>query len=351
MNREKNIDVSRYIDIVSWNFTIEVITPAFLGGAGSDAELRSASFKGLIRYWWRIVFGSQYGDNILQRESEIFGAATDDKKIRAGKSNVQIMIEPIKNLSGHIEKLNGKPKRVTSKRNSFFINLLEYLAFGVAVYDKNQRRNVISRTALKPGSQFNLTLSVSKPFSEEVLQAFLYLCKYGGVGAKNRNGFGSLHIINTAPEIPNLKTPAAFHRPKQKYSALSDSTRLFCTRKSYITWEEALSELADVYISIRKKIDSPHIYNNRGLMARPIVATGENVPDPVKNKRHPKFLFMNITRIDDGKYRGTILTLPIRFYEQENENLYNGMVKKVYHLLSESPSITDQTKTLIGESK
>lgn len=347
MNQEKNIDVSRYVDIVSWTFTIEVITPAFLGGADTDAELRNASFKGLIRYWWRIVYGSQYGDNILQRESEIFGTATDDKKIRAGKSNVQIVIEPIKNLSGHIEKLNGKKKSVISKGGTLKINVLEYLAFGVAVYDKQQRRNVISRTALKPGAQFNLKLSVSKPFSEEVLQAFLYLCKYGGVGAKNRNGFGSLHIINTAPEIPNLKTPTAFHRPKQKYSALSDSTRLFCTRNSYSTWEEALSELADVYISVRKKIDSPHTYNNRGLMARPIVAIGENGP----NKRHPKFLFMNITRTDDGKYRGTILTLPIRFYEQEKENLYNEMVKKVYYLLSESPSITDQIKTLIGESK
>ncbi len=58
------IDVSRYTNVDTWDFTIEVVTPAFLGGSDTNAELRSASFKGLLRYWWRVLYGAKYGYNI-----------------------------------------------------------------------------------------------------------------------------------------------------------------------------------------------------------------------------------------------------------------------------------------------
>lgn len=67
-------------------FTCEVITPMFLAGAdGSTPELRPASIKGAMRFWWRAMNGGlvrkdeqgrwDYSE-LKKRESEIFGGTS-----------------------------------------------------------------------------------------------------------------------------------------------------------------------------------------------------------------------------------------------------------------------------------
>ena len=343
------IDVSRYTNVDTWDFTIEVVTPAFLGGSDTNAELRSASFKGLLRYWWRVLYGAKYGYNILKKESEIFGSSTGEKKNQIGKSNVQVTVCFVKENIGCIDKLNGKKKPVTSKGKTIEINVLEYLAFGVSQYDKLKHRNIISRTALKPGTQFNLKLIINKNYSTEVLQAFLFLCKYGGIGSKNRNGFGSLKIVNSTPDVSDLKISDYVIGDKLQYSALSKQSKLFCTNNTYNTWEEALSELADIYIDTRRSLEKRHSFMRRGLLARPIISKMDKfkIPENVYKRRHPKFIIMNISQSEDGHYKGSVLTLPIEFYEQENKIEYDKMVRDVHVFLSQR--MMDITSDLIGE--
>ena len=54
---EKKINVSRFTDTKILRFTVEFVTPCFLGGADGNAELRVAPFKNLLRRWWRIANG------------------------------------------------------------------------------------------------------------------------------------------------------------------------------------------------------------------------------------------------------------------------------------------------------
>lgn len=348
MNQEKNIDVSRYVNSVTWDFMIEIITPAFMHGADSRyIQLRSASFKGLLRYWWRVLHGAKYDDNIRQREFEIFGSATDEKKIRAGKSNVQIQISanPKKTIIGYVP-FPQKEKTVINSKPP--INPLDYLTYGIK-----------PKTALLPGTQFNLKLTVKKEYSEEVLQAFLFFCQYGGIGAKNRNGFGSLKIITSSPVASTSGNKIYTAPQEQGYSALSRSTLLFSTKKLFNTWEEALLELADIYIDARRSLDTLHHFENRGLLARPIISKKDqdNIPRFTCRGRHPKFLTMSVTQSETGKYYGTILTLPIRFSEiekdeykkEQSDHNYSNMVKEIHQLLSQR--MTNNTKILIGESK
>jgi hypothetical protein len=60
---------------------LETVTPLFLGGADprrNAPEVRGASFRGIMRYWFRVVTGGVIGDRniaeLQQMETSIFGS-------------------------------------------------------------------------------------------------------------------------------------------------------------------------------------------------------------------------------------------------------------------------------------
>ncbi len=58
---------------------LETVTPLFLGGAEQQPELRPASLRGALRYWFRAMLGGVIGDDddalkeLRRREAEVFG--------------------------------------------------------------------------------------------------------------------------------------------------------------------------------------------------------------------------------------------------------------------------------------
>ncbi len=75
-------------------FTLEAITPVFMRGADqTKAEIRAASIKGLMRWWFRALAGSYFGDDIAglrKAEEYVFGSTGQ-------KSKVTVEITEIKN--------------------------------------------------------------------------------------------------------------------------------------------------------------------------------------------------------------------------------------------------------------
>ncbi|RUM75097.1 MAG: type III-B CRISPR module RAMP protein Cmr1, partial [Sulfurovum sp.] len=60
-------------------FECETITPMFMYGAdGKTPELRPASIKGVMRFWWRAIHGNLSLEDLKEQEGEIFGDT--DKK-------------------------------------------------------------------------------------------------------------------------------------------------------------------------------------------------------------------------------------------------------------------------------
>ena len=75
-------------------FTCEVTTPMFLNGADKyRPELRSASLKGVLRYWWRALHGHLRKEELHQTESEIFGGVNP-----ASKSSIILKVVPVGTL-------------------------------------------------------------------------------------------------------------------------------------------------------------------------------------------------------------------------------------------------------------
>ena len=71
-------------------FECESITPMFMYGAdGKTPELRPASIKGVMRFWWRAIHGDLPLDKLKKQEDEIFGSTDKRSSFSIKISNYQ----------------------------------------------------------------------------------------------------------------------------------------------------------------------------------------------------------------------------------------------------------------------
>lgn len=332
---EKTINVSRYTETKVLRFTVEFVTPCFLGGPDGNAEIRTAPFKNALRYWWRVLYGFKYKDNILEKESEIFGSTEEASKIRISLSPINITTEK----RGFP---NGTRISVQHAGKEMKINILDYLAYGKYEYVKGSGNTYIS-TYIKPGCKLQVSIEYSKLPKEQAAEfedAVLAFTRYGGIGSRSRNGFGSLKA-----EGLNLQwSKNVIIGSKQVFPILSEDSKLYVGKDTYDNWEDALSEAGILYKEARNSLENPHFFQRRGLIARPIISKFErNIPDNVKNDRIPKFLYLGVIKNSEG-YRAQILLLPIVFYEKELQKKYEQVFKDI--CLSLSENMKDATSIL-----
>jgi CRISPR-associated protein Cmr1 len=121
-------------------FDLEFITPAFIGGANQQAELRPASFVGLLRWWWRALKGECNIEKLREEEVKIFGGIA--KNLRK---------EEIKMASPVYLRMEGNIRKGRDLTNECRLNAgLGYLYHFVTVRGK--------REFIEPGSRIKLTL-------------------------------------------------------------------------------------------------------------------------------------------------------------------------------------------------
>ncbi|MFO0649315.1 MAG: type III-B CRISPR module RAMP protein Cmr6 [Polyangiales bacterium] len=209
-------------------YTLELVTPAFLAGAEQKAEdctLRSATVKGLLRWWWRTMHaGHVTHEQLLAMESVIFGSTT------TGQSMVDVVVvgrgsstpQPVPYSDGK----NIIRDWARQKKLAWLGPVLPLRWLGYGMADGGKRRQV-----LEPGARFSLTLTHRKGASVEwkqrklvhadktskrpialpteviraQVEAALWLfIRYGGVGGRSRKGFGSLSASGGASPPDDL---------------------------------------------------------------------------------------------------------------------------------------------------
>lgn len=165
--------------------TYSVVTPMFLSGADqSQPELRVSSIRGALRFWWRALAWSRLRGNLKalrDKESQLFGSTC---------------------RQGMLMRLVGEPKLGTPKmlkaKAAFAFNgnqkrdgliFLSYGALeqnGTVVHGVYQSPSVFEIECLMRKEQADLR--------QDLVKALVALGTFGGLGAKSRNGFGSLNI-------------------------------------------------------------------------------------------------------------------------------------------------------------
>jgi len=304
------------------DFDIETITPMFLAGADQNkAELRAASIKGLLRFWWRTLQAEPDLENLREKESEIFGCS--NKKVGGSSFSLRVWFE-----KPHIPMNEKFPKQiiqVTSKGKTFPVNILEYLAYGTLEYKKGQG-NVFVREYFPGGTEFRLCVSFRKNCVDELIRTFFIFWMFGGIGSRSRNGFGSFHLNNYKAILSGVDLPHDYSmlirkiirdKPPQSYPSFVTGTKLFKTKTTHETWDNALAEVGKIYRGIRSGeikanneiFEKKHLYEKRQYMGAPIIVDKK---DKSFLDRHAKPYFIKIAK-ENNRYRGYILYLPSKY--------------------------------------
>lgn len=174
--------------------TYKIITPMFISGANQNiCDLRSPSFKGVLRFWYRAIALPYYNNNwikVKEQENKLFGSTSR-------KSKVSITINHRISEDELYYKINNK-----------IGTGLSYLGYG-CFKTKNGKRN-----SIQPNTSFTVVLSLNSAVTDEekdlMIKSLQAIGLFGGMGSRVRNGFGSVNLVSLQDDRGKIK----WHTPK-----------------------------------------------------------------------------------------------------------------------------------------
>jgi len=324
-------------------FDLEFITPAFIGGAYQQAELRPASFVGLLRWWWRALKGECDIEKLRAEEVEIFGGIA--KNLRK---------EEIKKASPVYLRVEGNIRKGSDLANECRLNAgVRYLYHFVTVRGK--------REFIKPGSRLSLTLIGKDAVLKHYVASLWALVFLGGVGARSRRGGGNLAVVGYEPKdlVENLKisfTPThnlrewleenlrkakelvgssktscdKYGKCECEYSTLpnpaSSDFKLEISKAKFNTWFEALNDIGKEFMRFRKiKNERKNEQNKQNEEWFPDIAVFglplkygkgkavevENTKEDITRRSSP--VIIKVVKNSEGKYQWMVLGLEGKF--------------------------------------
>lgn len=149
----------------------KIITQLFMGGAEQQPELRTQSFNGLFRYWFRLLGGS------FEDEKRLFGWGGE----KANRGIVNIII-----------------KNQHFRSSEFRKKSAGYNYLGFSLY-------LTKRKGIEPSGKFDLIFSFHPVSTEEDIKKFLCAvwCAFylGNFGSRSRKGFGSIVVEDISKNV------------------------------------------------------------------------------------------------------------------------------------------------------
>lgn len=199
-----------------WEGVLELVTPAFLAGANqqpADCELRPATLRGQLRWWWRTLHAGFVDVPTLRRlEAAVWGDTNAGGAVRVAVEPLAAFTPVLFDRAAVVQR-----SRLPRPENEIAAQGLTYCSYGT---DERGRR----RAYLPPGSKWAVRMTARPGKSVEIDRrgkvvrevplrpewvlgqaraALGLLCQLGGVGSKSRNGFGSF------ADQPGFDLPAA----------------------------------------------------------------------------------------------------------------------------------------------
>ncbi len=187
-------------------YTFEIITPCFCAGADqARAEIRAASIRGQLRWWFRVLggFKSLVHQPVHKQEILFFGSTAGDEGT-AGSLRIQINAQGL--LSN---KKDGQQLGHANFSDSAF------LTFPIQSREKNgQKSSDASRGVIESG-KFNLTV-ISRgaiPSAQDIQALLVVYGNLGSLGFRARRAMGAISLA----EQTNMSLQDAlsrFHKPE-----------------------------------------------------------------------------------------------------------------------------------------
>lgn len=170
-------------------FKLELITPCFCAGANqSNAEIRSASIRGQLRWWFRLI------DHSPAHEAVVFGSAAGDED--SGGSALTVRVMDFRPSS------KWEMPKIDQNTPENYVWHFASVSGTTEKGAKGPRWN--SQGAIAPRSTFTLELLWRRKLPPELranfdlaLKSFLAL---GTLGLRSTRGLGAFHCSDT-PDI------------------------------------------------------------------------------------------------------------------------------------------------------
>jgi CRISPR-associated protein Cmr6 len=211
-----------------WSGTLELVTPAFLAGAGQqqdDCDLRPATLRGLLRWWWRTMHAAHLSLADLRRlEGAVWGNTEAGSPIRIVVDATEIRKRRF-HLKTLVQNKNGKATLVLNTQEAQEHDIkaktgpavpgVLYAAYGMDEMDAGDVSSRKIRWFAEAGSRWHVKLIAhasryptratraekhivvsAGSILEQAGAALWLLCHFGGVGSRARKGFGSFKDID-----------------------------------------------------------------------------------------------------------------------------------------------------------
>ncbi len=323
-----------------WKLEVSFATPAFLGDAQQQGAWRTPPFKALLRHWWRIAAAKECGYDVnalREREKLLFGAASDDKKKKFGKSKVRLRLGEWKKGSGkdwkHLPKVCHPEvdlSRVSSPKARQAAFCQEHSAYHRIHADVYLGFGPVGLGGITKPPYINVNengeIGIVAP--EALTDAVRLMAWFGTLGSRSRNGWGSLMATanNIAPVDAVLNGSAdlrPFSRSLEECLQLDwphafgtdekGKLLIWKSKQSFAQWEQAMKYLAEVKIAFRthfkfarNKKENP-VFEDRHVLAYPV--TNHPVEKWGTQERMANQICFKVVK-SDGKFHALVYHLP-----------------------------------------
>jgi CRISPR-associated protein Cmr1 len=321
-------------------FELEFITPAFIGGANQQAELRPASFVGLLRWWWRALKGECDIKRLREEEVKIFGGIAKNQRNEEIKMASPVYLRVEGDVSKHKDliKKYGLDLIFDEKKRAFVGSHIGvgYLYYFMLPKKKRNGQEEKGREFIEPGSKLKLTLIGKDKVLKHYIASLWALVFLGGVGARSRRGGGNLAVVDYNPEdlpkdlekisfiptgdfckwfVENLRKAKHLVGSSKglcdKYSNLSN-VKLVLSKKEFDTWFEALNDIGKEFMNFRIK-NRQRVFDTAvfGIPVRH--SNGKFVEAERGIRRRSSPVIIKVVKNSEGKYQWMVLGLEGKF--------------------------------------
>ncbi len=310
-------------------YQITFHTPAFLGNAEQDGQWRTPPFKALLRQWWRIAYAAEHGgqpdiSRMRRDEGQLFGVAADGHE-GSRKSQVRLRLD---RWDMGKQREWGELGKVSHPEVKFPIDSGLYLGYGPVTLPKGAKVPALKKNAaIQAGEQALFSVACPDDAAPVIETAMTLIDRYGTIGGRSRNGWGSFSLTPTTASNFNRADKLSMTLLRDWRDALTldwphavgaddDGQLVWQSTQPLKDWREAMVQLARIKIGLRTtpfKFTmgkfAPHP-EARHWLSYPV--TNHNVQSWGKDARLPNSLRFKVRPDAEGRLHALIVHVPCR---------------------------------------
>ena len=230
--------------------------PAFLGDAEQNGAWRTPPIKALLRQWWRVAYAAHRNfqveiEQMRQKEAALFGHADT-----GGASQSLVRLRLDRWSDGKLAKAQwqaGNP--VSHQEVKRKVDALLYMGYGPVTLPKGaQQATLKTNAAIQAEESAVLRLAYPEEHGELLEQALWLMDRFGTLGGRSRNGWGSFSLrgdTQLTRKLPLRDWTECLDCDWPHAIGKDDAGALIWQTRQQADWKQVMVELAKIKIGLR----------------------------------------------------------------------------------------------------